>query len=46
MSHNRAKNTAPELTLRRLLWHSGLRGYRLPKHIPGRLDIAKEALVA
>lgn len=29
MSRNRAKNTTPELTLRHLLWHSGLRGYRL-----------------
>ncbi len=29
MSANRAKNTKPELTLRKALWHAGARGYRL-----------------
>jgi len=29
MSANRAKNSKPELALRKALWHTGLRGYRL-----------------
>ena len=29
MSANRAKNTSPEITLRKALWHLGHRGYRL-----------------
>lgn len=29
MSANRAKNSTPEMTLRRALWAAGLRGYRL-----------------
>ncbi len=33
MSANRAKNSKPELLLRRALWHSGLRGYRLHHRI-------------
>lgn len=41
MSANRAKNTSPELTLRRALWQLRFRGYRLhPKNVPGRPDIA------
>jgi DNA mismatch endonuclease (patch repair protein) len=41
MSANRAKDTSPELILRRELWQLGLRGYRLhPRKIPGRPDIA------
>jgi DNA mismatch endonuclease, patch repair protein len=41
MSANRAKNTSPEIKLRKALWGHGLRGYRLhPKGIPGRPDIA------
>lgn len=41
MSRNRAKDTSPELTLRRALWASGMRGYRLhPRGIPGRPDVA------
>jgi DNA mismatch endonuclease (patch repair protein) len=41
MSANRAKNTSPELKLRKALWQHGIRGYRLhPKTIPGRPDIA------
>jgi DNA mismatch endonuclease, patch repair protein len=41
MSANRAKNTTPEVTLRKALYERGLRGYRLHlKTIPGRPDIA------
>ncbi len=29
MSANRAKNTKPELALRKALWQAGARGYRL-----------------
>ena len=40
MSRNRAKNTDPELTLRKALWSAGLRGYRLhARGVPGRPDI-------
>jgi DNA mismatch endonuclease (patch repair protein) len=40
MSANKAKNTKPELALRRNLWKRDLKGYRIhPKHIPGRPDI-------
>jgi DNA mismatch endonuclease, patch repair protein len=40
MSSNKAKNTKPELTLRQLLFHNGLRGYRLNyKKVPGSPDI-------
>ncbi len=41
MSANKAKDTKPELTLRKLLWEQGVRGYRLNwKKVPGRPDIA------
>jgi DNA mismatch endonuclease (patch repair protein) len=41
MSANKAKNSSPELTLRRALWKAGLRGYRLHyKKVPGRPDIS------
>lgn len=41
MSANRAKNSKPELILRRALWAAGLRGYRLHyKRVPGRPDIS------
>lgn len=41
MSANKATNTKPELLLRKTLWHSGIRGYRLHwKKAPGRPDIA------
>lgn len=41
MSLIRAKNTKPELILRKALYHSSLRGYRLHwKKAPGRPDIA------
>ena len=41
MSANKAKNTKPEITLRRALWSEGLKGYRVNwKNVPGRPDIA------
>lgn len=41
MSGNRAKDTSPELALRRALYRAGIRGYRLhPKRLPGRPDLA------
>lgn len=41
MSHIKAVDTEPELILRRALWHSGLRGYRLHvRHLPGKPDVA------
>lgn len=41
MSANKAKNTKPEMILRKMLWHSGLKGYRLHwEKVPGRPDIA------
>lgn len=41
MSANRAKDTRPEIVLRRMLWQAGARGYRLHhKRLPGRPDIA------
>lgn len=41
MSANKAKNTKPEITLRKALFNNGLRGYRLHwKKVPGRPDIA------
>jgi DNA mismatch endonuclease (patch repair protein) len=41
MSAIKGKNTKPELILRKALWNSGLRGYRLHwKKVPGRPDIA------
>jgi len=39
MSRIRARNTKPELRLRRLLWESGVRGYRLHSRLPGSPDI-------
>lgn len=41
MSANRAKDTRPEIALRKALWRAGGRGYRLHyKRVPGRPDIA------
>jgi len=41
MSRIRRKDTQPELILRRALWTSGLRGYRVDdRRLPGRPDIA------
>lgn len=39
MSHIRGKNTSPELKLRKLLWSSGIRGYRIHYELPGKPDI-------
>jgi DNA mismatch endonuclease (patch repair protein) len=39
MSHIRAKNTGPEVKLRKLLWAEGVRGYRIHCEIPGKPDI-------
>ena len=41
MSANKAKDTKPEIKLRKILWKEGIRGYRLNwKKAPGRPDIA------
>jgi DNA mismatch endonuclease, patch repair protein len=50
MRRIRAKNTSPEMVVRRLLRHIGFTGYRLHrKELPGRPDIAfmgrKKAIV-
>jgi len=40
MSKIRSKNTKPEISLRKTLWHSGYKGYRLNyKKAPGKPDI-------
>lgn len=39
MSHNRAKNTGPELSLRHTLWRQGFRYLVNDKRLPGRPDI-------
>lgn len=39
MSRIRAKDTSPELKLRRLLWENGIRGYRIHYNLPGKPDI-------
>jgi DNA mismatch endonuclease (patch repair protein) len=41
MSANKAKDTKPELTLRKSLWGNNIKGYRINwKKVPGRPDIA------
>lgn len=41
MSSIRARNTLPEVILRKELWKNGIRGYRIHwKKVPGRPDIA------
>ena len=41
MSSNKAKNTRPELLLRKALWANGIKGYRIHwKKAPGTPDIA------
>lgn len=41
MQHIKSRDTKPELTLRRALWHSGPRGYRKNyQALPGKPDIA------
>ncbi|HOJ97394.1 MAG TPA: very short patch repair endonuclease [Methanospirillum sp.] len=39
MSRIRGKNTRPELILRRLIYDSGVRGYRIHYNLPGKPDI-------
>jgi DNA mismatch endonuclease, patch repair protein len=40
MRGNKSRDTKPELLLRRLLWHNGLRGYRVHwRKAPGKPDI-------
>jgi DNA mismatch endonuclease (patch repair protein) len=40
MSANKAKNTKPEVAIRKALWQNGIRGYRLHwKNAPGKPDI-------
>ncbi|WP_114793114.1 very short patch repair endonuclease [Niabella yanshanensis] len=39
MSSIKAKNTKPELIVRKLLWQKGYKGYRLHPTIPGKPDI-------
>jgi len=39
MSRIRAKNTGPEVKLRKLLWVEGIRGYRVHYKLPGKPDI-------
>ena len=41
MSANKDRNTKPEVLLRKELWSSGIRGYRLHwKRVPGKPDLA------
>lgn len=39
MSRIRAKNTGPEVKLRKLLYAEGIRGYRIHHNLPGKPDI-------
>lgn len=39
MSRIGGKNTKPEITIRKILWATGIRGYRLHAKLPGRPDI-------
>ena len=39
MSRIRAKNTVPEIKLRKLLFSNGIRGYRIHYNLPGKPDI-------
>lgn len=39
MSQIRSKNTKPEITLRKLLFARGIRGYRIHYNLPGKPDI-------
>jgi DNA mismatch endonuclease (patch repair protein) len=39
MSRIRAKNTGPEVKLRKLLFAEGVRGYRIHFNLPGKPDI-------
>jgi DNA mismatch endonuclease, patch repair protein len=45
MSRNRSKNTKPELLLRKELFKTGIKGYRLhPRNVPGSPDICFKSL--
>ncbi len=39
MSRIRGKNTVPEIKLRKMLFASGIRGYRIHYELPGKPDI-------
>lgn len=39
MSQIRAKDTKPELVIRKLLFEKGIRGYRIHYNLPGKPDI-------
>lgn len=39
MSRIRAKNTGPEVKLRKMLYAAGVRGYRIHFNLPGKPDI-------
>lgn len=39
MSRIRSRNTKPETRLRKLLWASSLRGYRVHSSLPGKPDV-------
>jgi DNA mismatch endonuclease (patch repair protein) len=39
MSRIKGKNTGPEVKLRKLLYSSGIRGYRLHYNLPGKPDL-------
>jgi len=39
MSRIRGKNTGPEVKLRKLLYASGIRGYRIHYNLPGKPDL-------
>jgi DNA mismatch endonuclease (patch repair protein) len=39
MSRIRGKNTVPEIKLRKMLFASGIRGYRIHYNLPGKPDI-------
>jgi len=40
MSRIRSRDTKPEMRLRKLVWASGLRGYRTTTELPGKPDLA------
>ena len=40
MSIIKGKNTRPEIKLRKILYSSGVRGYRIHPDLPGKPDLA------
>lgn len=40
MARVRTRDTAPEVALRRALWATGIRGWRVHPRVPGRPDLA------